>query len=231
MTASPATTGSSKTWFRTTHWSVVVTAGCCDTARAQMALEKLCRISWRPLYAYVRRRGHSPEDAALDQVVLHALEKEPDRRYQHASEVGTDVENIATSPRPLVHAGSAAPPQGQPSPQARGSNSARTWPTTQTGGWFICFFSFFWLLVGLKKNLPVVSALGLAGVLWGATQLGLVEWWRNQLGRLMLFEYMPRYRALTLRETGRVGPLYYSYILAMNLALCATLSLFVLHRW
>ncbi len=37
-------------------------------------------------------------DVRLDEVVLHALEKEPDRRYQHASEVKTDVETIATTP-------------------------------------------------------------------------------------------------------------------------------------
>jgi serine/threonine protein kinase len=37
-------------------------------------------------------------DVRLDEVVLHALEKEPGRRYQHASEVKTDVETIATAP-------------------------------------------------------------------------------------------------------------------------------------
>jgi cytochrome c-type biogenesis protein CcmH/NrfG/predicted Ser/Thr protein kinase len=35
-------------------------------------------------------------DVRLDEVVLHALEKEPGRRYQHASEVKSDVESIAT---------------------------------------------------------------------------------------------------------------------------------------
>jgi predicted Ser/Thr protein kinase len=39
-------------------------------------------------------------DVRLDDVVLHALEKEPDRRYQHASEVKTDVEGIAQTPSP-----------------------------------------------------------------------------------------------------------------------------------
>jgi len=34
-------------------------------------------------------------DVRLDEVVLHALEKEPERRYQHASEVKSDVETIA----------------------------------------------------------------------------------------------------------------------------------------
>jgi tRNA A-37 threonylcarbamoyl transferase component Bud32 len=34
-------------------------------------------------------------DVRLDEVVLHALEKEPERRYQQASQVKTDVETIA----------------------------------------------------------------------------------------------------------------------------------------
>jgi serine/threonine protein kinase len=37
-------------------------------------------------------------DVRLDEVVLGALAKEPDRRYQHASEVKTDVETIAATP-------------------------------------------------------------------------------------------------------------------------------------
>lgn len=41
----------------------MVTAGRGDTPGAQAALEKLCRTYWYPLYSYVRRRGHSPEDA------------------------------------------------------------------------------------------------------------------------------------------------------------------------
>ena len=34
-------------------------------------------------------------DARLDEVVLRSLEKEPARRYQHASEIKTDVEAIS----------------------------------------------------------------------------------------------------------------------------------------
>jgi capsular polysaccharide biosynthesis protein len=37
-------------------------------------------------------------DVRLDEVVLHALEKEPERRYQHVSEVKSDVETIAATP-------------------------------------------------------------------------------------------------------------------------------------
>jgi serine/threonine protein kinase len=39
-------------------------------------------------------------DVRLDEVVLHALEKEPSRRYQQASQVKTAVESIASRPSP-----------------------------------------------------------------------------------------------------------------------------------
>src|SRR5512136_214193 len=49
--------------FKTTHWSVVVLAGQEASPQAADSLETLCRAYWFPLYAYVRRRGHTPEDA------------------------------------------------------------------------------------------------------------------------------------------------------------------------
>ena len=41
-------------------------------------------------------------DVRLDQVVLHSLEKEPERRYQHASEVKSDVEVISAEPKAQI---------------------------------------------------------------------------------------------------------------------------------
>jgi len=49
--------------FATTHWTVVLAAGAGDPRQAEVALEELCRTYWYPLYAYVRRHGHSREDA------------------------------------------------------------------------------------------------------------------------------------------------------------------------
>jgi RNA polymerase sigma factor (sigma-70 family) len=49
--------------FNTTHWSVVMLAGETEAPEATAALNTLCHTYWYPLYAYVRRRGHSPEDA------------------------------------------------------------------------------------------------------------------------------------------------------------------------
>jgi RNA polymerase sigma factor (sigma-70 family) len=50
-------------WFVTTRWSVVLAAGRADSTKALAALEDLCRTYWYPLYAFVRRLGHKPEDA------------------------------------------------------------------------------------------------------------------------------------------------------------------------
>ena len=49
--------------FTTTHWSVVLAAAQNDETQAHAALEKLCQTYWYPLYGYVRRCGHSLEDA------------------------------------------------------------------------------------------------------------------------------------------------------------------------
>jgi len=49
--------------FATTHWSVVLAARDGVSAQAAQALERLCRTYWFPLYAHVRRQGHSAPDA------------------------------------------------------------------------------------------------------------------------------------------------------------------------
>ncbi len=50
-------------WFTTTHWSVVQAARLKDSAHSLAALENLCRQYWPPVYAFVRRCGHGPDDA------------------------------------------------------------------------------------------------------------------------------------------------------------------------
>lgn len=49
--------------FPTTHWSMVRRAGATDAEGTRVALAHLCAEYWYPLYAYARRRGHSPHDA------------------------------------------------------------------------------------------------------------------------------------------------------------------------
>jgi DNA-directed RNA polymerase specialized sigma24 family protein len=59
----PAVERPSSQGFATTRWSLVLLAGE-GGAPARQALESLCRTYWYPLYAYLRRRGHSAEDGA-----------------------------------------------------------------------------------------------------------------------------------------------------------------------
>lgn len=49
--------------FVTTQWSAVCAAGNTGEPGATDAMEQLCRLYWPPLYAHVRRRGYSVEDA------------------------------------------------------------------------------------------------------------------------------------------------------------------------
>ncbi|MEM8996447.1 MAG: sigma-70 family RNA polymerase sigma factor [Acidobacteriota bacterium] len=55
--------------FMTTHWSLVAAVRRGDgvddggSAAAHRALAELCRLYWYPLYAFVRSRGHGPEQA------------------------------------------------------------------------------------------------------------------------------------------------------------------------
>ncbi len=65
--------------FTTTHWGFVLEAGQDDSPQAAEALEWLCRIYWYPLYAYVRRQGHSPEDT--EDLVQDFFARLLDRHY------------------------------------------------------------------------------------------------------------------------------------------------------
>lgn len=52
-----------ETLFVSTRWTLVLQAGRDSSLESEEALEELCRTYWFPLYAFVRRRGYSKEDA------------------------------------------------------------------------------------------------------------------------------------------------------------------------
>lgn len=60
--ASPLLPTEGSARFCTTQWTVVLQAGTPGPQR-DAALEQFCRTYWYPLYAFVRRRGESAEDA------------------------------------------------------------------------------------------------------------------------------------------------------------------------
>lgn len=49
--------------FATTHWSVILAAQDLASPMAGEALAQLCNTYWFPLYVFIRREGHRPEDA------------------------------------------------------------------------------------------------------------------------------------------------------------------------
>jgi RNA polymerase sigma-70 factor (ECF subfamily) len=49
--------------FETTEWSLVMAAGQRGSAAAEEALARLCSLYWYPVFAFVRRRGYSADDA------------------------------------------------------------------------------------------------------------------------------------------------------------------------
>jgi DNA-directed RNA polymerase specialized sigma24 family protein len=55
---------SSNAPFPTTRWSQVVAAGDRAGSAARDALTELCSAYWFPLYAFVRRKGYPPDEAA-----------------------------------------------------------------------------------------------------------------------------------------------------------------------
>lgn len=65
MTVHPlAGSGSRVAEFATTRWSLVLSAGDPASEGCRDALGTLCATYWYPLYAYVRRRGSTAEEAA-----------------------------------------------------------------------------------------------------------------------------------------------------------------------
>jgi RNA polymerase sigma-70 factor (ECF subfamily) len=59
----PAQASAGAASFNTTHWSSVLLAGGSRSPEADAALARLCQAYWYPLYYYIRRLGHRPEDA------------------------------------------------------------------------------------------------------------------------------------------------------------------------
>src|SRR5262245_65481986 len=85
--------------FATTRWSLVLAAGKGASADAQQALAALCQTYWYPLYAYVRRQGHQPDDAQdlTQEFFARLLEK----HYLQGADPGLGVRGRlgASSPR------------------------------------------------------------------------------------------------------------------------------------
>ncbi len=109
-------------------------------------------------------------DVRLDEVVLHTLEKEPERRYQHASEIKMDVETIART-------------TGGATPSADALAASRAFEEVRTpASWLLATGILNWigipmivLAIGWARSqdgspavtmlLPLLAALGLSSII------------------------------------------------------------------
>lgn len=80
----------------------------------------------------------------------------------------------------------------------------------------------------------VLLTVAILSIIWGVADAILVAVWLDKRGfpinmllfRILIIKYLNQYREETRKETGKVGPLFYSYIIAMNLALvCGVVGL------
>lgn len=55
--------GTSRSNFETTSWSLVLAASLNPTPDSRKALATLCQTYWNPVYAFIRRNGHSPDQS------------------------------------------------------------------------------------------------------------------------------------------------------------------------
>ena len=127
-------------------------------------------------------------DTRLDEVVLRALEKEPEHRYQQASQVKSDVETIATTPPPFAPefeptpaaAGQKqenAPPDRHRDPAPRWITTAR-WTARVLGTLMLAAFVAMALIEGMQP-LPLLGKRELlASAAWGLSLLGFALGWR-----------------------------------------------------
>lgn len=140
-------------------------------------------------------------DVRLDEVVLRALEKDPDRRYQQASEVKTQVETIASTPSAQprvdgiqsVNTRLAATPAVAVVPRF---SRCAIWGAAWAPWFLLTFLGFFSVKVAVRPEyhgpswwqiiiMIAVMALGLTAP-FGTTVLGMigVSHIRNSFGRI-----------------------------------------------
>ena len=185
-----------------------------------------------PLGKFQPPSKRTPGDVRLDDVVLRALEKEPERRYQQASQVKTDVETIA-----------ATPPSSSPSlspiseetglethmaATLRNASSACRWITaarwTARGLSTVALLAFITML--LIQGMRPLGTLGTRGLLasaaWGLALLGFVVGWKFEGAAALLIGLGWAFFPIThgLQPRPYLAPLSLYGVVAALYALC-----------
>lgn len=105
-----------------TRWSMVAAVRSSNEADAQKSLADLCRRYWVPIYAYVRRSGHGPDDsvhlvqAFLSQLVSGLRQSEPRLSAGFREYMQTRLEKFLTTDRQSIAAIETLPSMAPPWP-------------------------------------------------------------------------------------------------------------------
>jgi len=114
-------------------------------------------------------------DVRLDEVVLHALEKEPQRRYQQMSEVKSAVETIVATPE--TEGAASGMPKGSDAPPANSGIAwaKPSWPSVFLAGFLGVLLLWFVAIVSFGPNAihSFVARGALVGLFGGTVTLGL----------------------------------------------------------
>jgi hypothetical protein len=83
----------------------------------------------------------------------------------------------------------------------------------------------------------LLLVLGVICVIWAVVAAVLIAVDLSKRGhsvsvvwlRLMILKYLHEYSRITREETGRVGPLFYHYVVPLNIALVIVVILAIMH--
>ncbi len=129
-------------------------------------------------------------DVRLDEVVLRALEKKPEQRYQHASEVKTDVELITDSPAQAPAAESGGVLSGPTLLLDETDRAARrTQHVMMLSGMAWIVLGVFIILLKMSALLPISILLWIGGIAF-LVMAGRIrqQWEIDYLGHSIRFE-------------------------------------------
>jgi hypothetical protein len=90
----------------------------------------------------------------------------------------------------------------------------------------------------LEENMTILMIAGLVCVVWAVTAAILIAADLQKRGvkvnfillRLLIVKYLHEYSKLTREQSGRVGPLFYHYVIPLNIALILFIVMAIVAR-
>lgn len=84
----------------------------------------------------------------------------------------------------------------------------------------------------------LIAILAVISVIWAVVSAIVIAAFLSRRGvkinyiffKVLLIKYIHQYRKITMRESGRPGPWFYSFVISINLALVLTIAVIVLRN-